>query len=503
MNRTVTNLQRSPSSTGESPMSDRATSGPEIEKAPRPLRPQRGRRRWLWALGLLVVIAGGATWYLRGRQGRAEGPRFETVQVDRGRIVARVTATGTVSPLVTVQVGSQVSGRIQSLYVDFNSRVKKGQVIAKLDPQLYQAMAEQARANFLAAQANVAKAKAQALDAQRQYERSRTLADEKLVSPADRDTAQAGAAAGQAGVEAAEAALAQARASLHQAEVNLAYTTIYSPIDGMVISRTVDVGQTVAAALQAPTLFTIAEDLARMQIDTNVAESDVGKLKAGMDVTFTVDAYPGERFRGQVRQIRNAPQTVQNVVTYDAVIDVANPDLKLKPGMTANATFVYAHRDDVLRVPNAALRFRPPSELQGGRGGRGGGQGGPQQGQGQGQGQGPGQGQEKAAGSPEGQGQRQAGGPGGAGAGEGRHRRGDDEPSDRRTVWALRAGQPTPVRIRPGVTDGSFTEVLEGDLKEGDAVITEMSATASKGGPQPGLFPGAPPGGGRGMRRGF
>jgi HlyD family secretion protein len=505
MNRPVTNLQRPPTSSGvsssgsgETQMSDRVASGPETGSAPGPLRPRRGRGRWLWTLGLLVVIAGGGAWYMRSRNSRSEAPRFETMQVERGRIVARVTATGTVSPLVTVQVGSQISGRIQSLYADFNSKVKKGQVIAKLDPQINEAMAEQARANFLAAKANVAKAKAQALNAQRQYERSRTLAEEKLVSAADRDTAESEAEAAQAGVQAAEGALAQARAALNQTEVNLAYTTIYSPINGVVISRTVDVGQTVAAQLQAPTLFTIAEDLAHMQVDTNVAESDVGKLAAGMEVTFTVDAYPGERFKGTVRQIRNAPQTVQNVVTYDAVIDVANPDLKLKPGMTANATFVYAHREDVLRVPNAALRFRPPPELQGGRGGRG---GGPGQGQGQGQGQG-------RRGGENGQGSPQGTNPGEPSAREGRGRRGaESEPSDRRTVWVLRGTQPASVRIRPGVTDGSFTEVLEGELKEGDAIITEVAQTGPQASPAGGAGgPGG--GGGRGgggnpFRRGF
>ncbi|HEY6098021.1 MAG TPA: efflux RND transporter periplasmic adaptor subunit, partial [Anaeromyxobacter sp.] len=292
------------------------------------------RRTLLIATGIAVLAAALGVWRW-GAGSRGGALSFETARVDRGRIVAKVTATGTLSALVTVQVGSQVSGRIASLDADFNSPVRKGQVIARIDPQLFQAAVEQARANAVAAQGNLAKAKAQALDAERQLERARTLAERRLVAPADLDTAQAGADAAKASVQAAEGTLAQARAGLNQAEVNLAFTRIVSPTDGVVISRNVDVGQTVAASLQAPTLFVIAEDLGKMQVDTSVAEADVGRLQAGMPASFTVDAFPGEVFRGTVRQVRNAPQTVQNVVTYDAVVDVSNPDLKLKPGMTA------------------------------------------------------------------------------------------------------------------------------------------------------------------------
>jgi HlyD family secretion protein len=240
--------------------------------------------------------------------------------------------------------------------------------------------------------------------------------------------------------------VAQARAALNQAEVNLGYTDIRSPINGVVISRSVDVGQTVAASLQAPTIFTIAEDLAKMQVDTSVAEADVGRLKDGTQATFTVDAYPSEIFRGTVRQIRNSPQTVQNVVTYDAVIDVANADLKLKPGMTANVTFVYAEKDDVLKIPNAALRFKPPPALlaEAGRGGN------------------------AAAGArPDGV-KADAGRSGGKPEGA----RGPETP-DRRTVWVLKEGKPSPLRIRTGISDGTATEILEGDLQAGGEVITD------------------------------
>jgi HlyD family secretion protein len=392
--------------------------------------------------------------------------------VDRGRIVAQVTATGTLSALVTVQVGSQVSGRIQKLYVDFNSPVKKGQLIAKLDPELFQAALAQARANHAAAKGDLVRARVQAADAARQLARTRTLAERKLVAQADLDTAQANAEAAAASVESASGKVEQAKAALVQAEVNLAYTSIVSPISGTVISRSVDVGQTVAASLQAPTLFVIAEDLSKMQVDTSVAEADIGKLRDGMAASFTVDAFPGRRFQGAVRQIRNAPQTVQNVVTYDAVVDVANQDLALRPGMTANVSFVHAERDNVLRVPNAALRFRPPPDfLAAGRNGNGGGaDGAARRGGAAAQGGG---GRGEAAG------RRDGAGPSGGGT---------PRDPDRRTVWVLRDGAPSPVRLRTGVSDGSTTEVLEGDLREGDVAITDAGGGGSG------------PSGGAGMR---
>lgn len=427
-----------------------------MDKEPTRLPARPGRRRYLLAgVAAVLVVAGAlAAWRLTRP---APEPRYETARVERGRIVAQVTATGTLSALVTVQVGSQVSGRIAKLFVDFNSPVRKGQLIAKLDPELFRAALEQARANHAAAQGDLTKTRVQAADAQRQLARTRSLAERQLVAQADLDTAQANADAAAAAVEGATGRVAQAQAALRQAQVNLAYTDIVSPIDGTVISRSVDVGQTVAASLQAPTLFVIAEDLKKMQVDTSVAEADIGKLRDGMDASFTVDAYPGRRFKGVVRQIRNAAQTVQNVVTYDAVVDVSNPDLALRPGMTANVTFVHADRPDVLRVPNAALRFRPPAELQ--QGGRDGGAA------------------REGAAAP--QGPR-------AGA---RRPDGADAP-DRRTVWVLRGERPEPVRIRTGVSDGSTTELVEGDLGEGDLVVTDATGgserPAGMGGPRGG-----------------
>jgi HlyD family secretion protein len=362
-----------------------------------------------------------------------------------------------------------------------------------MDPELFKAAVEQSRANHAAAKGNLEKAQAQAIDAQRQYERAKALAEKQLIATADRDTAEATAAAAKAQVAASQGALEQAAASLHQAQVNMQYAVIKSPIDGVVISRNVDVGQTVAASLQAPTLFTIAEDLAKMQVDTSVAEADVGKLKADMPATFLVDAFPQERFRGKVRQIRNAPQSVQNVVTYDAVIDVDNPDLKLKPGMTANVTFVNAEKTDVLRVPNAALRFRPPSELShlassaaapGGSGSASSSSDPPAP---------------AASGD---QPRRQRGQGQGQGSQDGAGRRGPREDTDVRTVWVLSGIDPRPVKIRVGISDGSVTEVTEGDLQPGDALVTEVTGLESDSKPPTTTPPGAPQPGG-GLRRVF
>lgn len=390
----------------------------------------RQRGRWITAALLVLLLAIGLVAYQRADQ-PAE-PEFRTAKVERGRITARVTATGVLSALVTVQVGSQVSGRIQEIHADFNAAVTKGQVIARIDAQLYQAAVEQARANALAAGANLSKAKAQLTETERQYERAKQLREKKLIAQADFDTAETNRAAAEAQVEVARGSLEQAKAALHQAEVNLGYTSIVSPINGVVISRNVDVGQTVAASLQAPTLFTIAEDLRKMQVDTNIAEADVGKIRAGMTATFRVDSYPTEPFTGLIRQIRNAPQTIQNVVTYDAVIDVDNSDLRLKPGMTANVTVVYDERENVLKTPNTALRFRATPAMLRGSG-------------------------VEARPGPE------------APAG------------DRRTLWVLSNGRAEPVSIRIGLSDGTSTEIVEGPVQENDLLVTEAKSGDERG----------------------
>jgi HlyD family secretion protein len=375
-----------------------------------------------------AVVYGGYRWILS----RPPPPtQYRTAPVARRAITGKVIASGTLSALVTVQVGTQVSGRIQKLFVDFNSPVKKGQIVAKIDPQIYQASADQAEANYLAAQAALAKAESDARIADRQYARVQALRGENLASQADLDNAMGAADSAHANVDGAKAGLAQARAARNQAQVNLSYTNIISPIDGVVISRTVDVGQTVAASLAAPTLFTIAQDLTKMQVDTNVAEADVGRLKVGMETFFTVDSFPGQRFPGKVRDIRNAAVTVQNVVTYDAVIDVDNADLRLRPGMTANVTVIYDERASALAVPNAALRFHPPGAAP-------------------------------------------------------------KEAPDTQTVWILRDKHPAPAGIHLGLSDGMVTEVTGGELHEGDDVVLEAvepgGAPSSGGGSTRRLF---------------
>jgi HlyD family secretion protein len=424
------------------------------------------RSRWIWIVAVLIVAGAGA-FILQKRLSGPKGPKYETTAIDRGAIIAKVTATGTLSALVTVQVGTQVSGRVDKIFVDFNSTVKKGQVIAKIDPLLFQAALEQARANYAAGEGNVTKLQARADDAKLQFERAQALFDRKAIAQQDLDTARANSRAADGDLVASKGQLQQAKAALHQSQVNLAYTTIISPTTGVVISRSVDVGQTVAASLSAPTLFLIAEDLTKMQVDTSVSEADIGKLKSGMAASFSVDAYPTKVFRGMIRQLRNAPQTVQNVVTYDAVIDVSNPNLELRPGMTANVTFVYDQRDAALRVANAALRFQPPAELTAGRGASsaraGGGGGGPD-------------------GGAHGGGARSGGGPGGgqraADSGGirpgGRSRRPGGPASDQRTLWTLRDGAISPVGVRIGITDGIFTEIEGRELHEGDQIVTDV-----------------------------
>jgi HlyD family secretion protein len=446
------------------------------------------KSKTLWAVIALLAI-GLVTWKIVLKRRSAKPVvQWETTAVDRGRVVARVTATGVLSALVTVQVGSQVSGSIQKLYADFNSPVKKGQIIAKIDPRLFQASLENARANYAQAKATLMKDEVQARFNERQSKRQGVLVKEKLIAPSDFDTAESAAGTSLAQVEADKANVQQARAILHQAEVNLALTDIVSPTDGVVISRNVDVGQTVAATMSAPIIFVIAEDLRKMQVDTSVAEADVGKLTAGMAATFVVDAYPGERFKGKVRQIRNAAQTLQNVVTYDAVIDVDNGELKLRPGMTANVNFVFANREDVLRIPNAALRYRPSAEVLEAlgldakkmRGGEGSGDGSMRSGKG---------GKSGKDGKDGKDGKRE---PGAASA--------TDETPDRRAVWKLFGSVPQMVRIKIGTTDGSKTEVVDGPLAESDQVITDGSLPAGSSKPSAGMLPGAPAaprGGGR------
>lgn len=423
-----------------------------------------------WVVLLAALGLGVFAWQKYGRDRATAEPRFRTTKAEKGRIASKVTATGTLSARVTVQVGSQVSGRIAELFVDFNSPVTKGMVLAKIDPRMLQAALRKARAAVAQASASVAKAKANHQQAVRAFDRAKNLKAQGLMGQADYDLAETAVNATKADIAVAQAQLEAASAAANEADVNLGFTTIVSPIDGIVLSRAIDVGQTVAASLQSPTLFTIAKDLRSIQVDTFVAEADVGKLTKGMEATFTVDAYPGTRFRGTIREVRNAAQTVQNVVTYDAVLDVQNDELKLKPGMTANVTFVWAEKSDVLKIPNAALRFRPPPEAL----------------------------------SPSGSGSGRRRGPGAAGSASGvAGAPSSFDPSDptRRTVWVLRDGAPHPVRVEVGVTDGTSTEVVSGKLEPGDEVITEYVAPTDGGAAATGSarLPGTGGGGGRRM----
>ncbi|MHC1698180.1 MAG: efflux RND transporter periplasmic adaptor subunit [Geobacteraceae bacterium] len=286
-------------------------------------------------------------------------PVYKTAKVERGSVVALVSATGTLNAVTTVQVGTQVSGTIQRLFVDYNSQVSKGQVIAQIDPAIFTSQVEQSQGNYQSALANLTKLKAAALDASRTLARNRQLAKEGIVSQGDYDTAETSYQEAVAAVRAAEGNVLQTRGASRQAQTNLHNATIRSPVDGVVISRNVDVGQTVAASFQTPTLFTIAQDLTKMQINTSVDEADIGKVQVGQPASFTVDAYPEIQFKGVVSQVRIAPIITQNVVTYDVVIIVENKDLKLKPGMTANVSIEVMRKDAVLTIPSAALRFNP------------------------------------------------------------------------------------------------------------------------------------------------
>jgi HlyD family secretion protein len=443
---------------------------------------------------VLAVLAGGVA-FLIIKKPWASGEdeiKFQTVAVGKGSIAAQVTAAGALSARSTILVGAQVSGRVVEIHADFNDKVKKGQIIAKLDDSVLRAQIEQMSAAHAVAVANQRRAEVAVKDAERQLVRQKALQDQQLIAGAVVEQFEVTLDTARASLLAAKAQVSQSLASLKQGKTNLSYATIYSPVDGTVLSRAVDVGQTVAASLQAPTLFTIAEDLSRMQIDTAVAEADVGRLADGMKATFTVDAFSGKTFDGVVRQVRNSPTTTQGVVTYVAVIDVENKDLQLRPGMTANVTFVLEQVADAVKIPNAALRFKLSAEqmralaahygvtsLRGGPGGPGGPGGRPPRG-----------GAETAGGAPGGApsgGAPMAGGmPTGALGGSPGGPSG--RTGDRKMVWKLENGRPRPVLIKPGLTDGSSTQLVEGDLKPTDLLITEVTGLPATSGRRVGAF---------------
>ncbi len=384
-----------------------------------------------WIVGgvaLIAVLGVGGYVYWNGDQ--KPSVKYKTAKIERGTVAQVVTATGTINPVITVQVGSQVSGIIKALYADFNSVVKAGQLVAQLDPAPFRTVVTQMEASLQNALGNVARARADLALQKLNFDRAKVLFQQQLNAQQDVDNARAAFETSQANLQIAEAQVKQAQAQLDTAKVNLEYTTIHSPVNGIVISRNVDVGQTVAASFQAPVLFLIAKDLTKMQVDTNVSESDVGGITDGKTATFVVDAYPKQVFKGTITQVRNAPITVQNVVTYNVVIGVDNTDLRLKPGMTANVAIILARQEDVLKLPNQALRFKPSFARTGEKTG----------------------GQTAAA-----SGKRESGGK-------------DDKSKPK--VW-LRSpqGEPVSVEVKTGITDGAFSELVEGALKEGDEVI--------------------------------
>lgn len=396
-------------------------------------------KRKLYSVVVIIALLLIGFLYLRNEKG--EG-KYITAEVVRGYVSEVITATGTLNAVVTVQVGSQVTGRIKTLNADFNSQVKKGQVVAEIDPDPFQARVDREKASLTAAKASVStaranleKAKVDLEDAKRSLKRTNELFIRGIISENDKDVAQARYDSALAEVKAQEAsyenALAQveqAKASLKSAESDLSYTKIISPVDGIVISRNVDVGQTVSASLQAPTLFVIAENLTKMQLNASVVEADIGKVSVGQKATFTVDAFIDKKFAGEVTQVRNAPITVQNVVTYDVIIGVENSDLKLKPGMTANVSILTAYKDNTLKIPNAAFRFRPDFDKN-------------------------------------------------KDTADILTTYVESTKNEKRNeggiyVWVLsKNDKPGAVPIKIGITDGNFTEIIDGNLKEGDQII--------------------------------
>lgn len=461
------------------------------------------KRHWIIAALTLAIIVAVGLFGAFSTKGDNKAQYF-TAKVEHGDIRQVVEATGTINAVITVQVGSQVSGTIAALNADFNSRVKKGQIVAQIDPSLFKANLLQAKsdlanaeANLIAARANLEKTQATATQAKADYERNKGLAKEGVVSPQALDLARANADTAVAAVSGAQAQITQAQAQVQQkqaavelAQTNLNYTTIHAPIDGTVIARNVDVGQTVAASLQAPTLFTIAQDLTKMQVYANTDESDVGTIRSGQPVTFKVDAFPKDTFTGRVDQIRMNATVVQNVVTYNTVVNFDNPDLKLFPGMTAYVTIPVATANNVVRIPNGALRYKPDMKadeiralykkygIEGGAGMRAAGS------------------EQAARSGAEGR-QARANGEGNAGGGSAGGQNAAAQTRspkmDVAVVWRLRPDKTLePVRVRTGITDHTVTEivqVLNGSLNDGEDVVTGSMAAAGNRAPGMGQPP--------------
>ncbi|HEX2918088.1 MAG TPA: efflux RND transporter periplasmic adaptor subunit, partial [Edaphobacter sp.] len=371
------------------------------------------RKKWLGSALLLCVIVVASFAAYRWWRGRGNSQLvYVTAPADKGEVMRTVTATGTVNPVLNIIVGTYVSGVIQDLYCDFNTRVTKGQLCAKIDPRPYQTIVDQDRANVAMAKAQLLKDQASLAYAELTFSRQQSLLQSGITSQEAFDNARSLRDSLKAQVALDQASILQRQAELENAEVNLAYTDIRSPVDGMVIQRNITIGQTVAASFQTPTLFLIATDLTKMQVDTNVSESDLAHLTEGRPATFTVESFPNRVFQGTVVQVRQAPQSIQNVITYDVVVAVQNPDLALRPGMTATVRIITGDQPSVLRIPNQALRYLP----------------------------------------------------------QGIKRTGSAEQTQRE-IWTLRNGAPQKVTIRTGLEGDGYTEIEAGELQRGDAVV--------------------------------
>jgi HlyD family secretion protein len=396
-----------------------------------PAHSHRGRPWFIGGLSLLVIVVISGAWWFSGNSGAVH---YTTAPITRGAVTRAVTATGTVNPVLTIIVGSYVSGVIQEITCDYNTEVKQGQICAKIDPSPYQTVVDQNNANLGVAKAQMEKDKANLAYAQLNYDRNARLAQTNAVSKDTLDISKNGLDQARAQIGVDEATITQRRAQLAAAQVNLDYTKIVSPVDGTVVSRNVTVGQTVAASFQTPTLFLIATDLTKMQVDTNVSESDIGGIKNDDKALFTIDAFPKRTFEGTVTQVRQSPQNIQNVVTYDVVVSVDNTDLALKPGMTAATRIVTDQRRDALRMPSQALRFSPAGvESPAQHSSR----------------------PTKKTAQPNGEGTPAA-------------------------AWILKDGKPVQIPVVSGLDDDTFAEILQGDLKPDDPVIVTEQRNGSK-----------------------
>jgi HlyD family secretion protein len=446
-------------------------------------------------VAIIVIVAGAILGYTLIKKGKSDEVKYRTETLAKGDLESLVVTSGTINPVDIIEIGSQVSGKIEKLYADFNSQVKSGQVVAELDQSILKSKVDQNLANYQSRLASLEQAKVTLENAKKKYERSQDLFARDLIALEEKEAAEASFIGAKVGLQNAEASVSTAKSQLDSSKIDLSYAIIRSPIDGTVVTRAVNIGQTVAASMQAPVLFKVASDLTKMQVQCAVDEADIGRVKEGQKVRFTVDAFQGEIFNGAIRQVRNSPTTTQNVVTYPTIIDAPNPDLKLRPGMTATVSIITGEARGVLKVPNTALRFTPqlsPEEIQKLLAEARGGQPGPMGG-------------ERREGQPQGEGQRTEGQRGQRPGGQGGGQRGQgfdmsqltpeqiqqfqqrmqQRQGQRRsgTVWVLdeATNKMKPVIIGTGITDNTFTELSRGELKEGMKVVigTVTAGTAA------------------------